>query len=102
MRFHDIITGLEQTCIEMHQAARAAQWNSVADLDRRRVHLLDAMSAPEDHHLTPSLRKKIERILSLDRQILEMIRQGRAQAEREAAKQRRHRHNGAAMYAEIG
>jgi len=102
MRFHDIIAGLEQTCMEMFRAAQSAHWDTVASLDRRRVHLLDALADPEVHQLTPSLRAKIENILQLDRQILELIRRGRAEAERQAALQRCHRHNGAAMYADLG
>ncbi len=101
MRFKDVICGLEETCMEMCHAAQLAQWDSVAALDRHRAHLLAAMGSVDEHVLTTSLREKISHIVELDEQIILLIRQGRAEAERLAARESAAHDRGAAMYMQM-
>ncbi len=101
MRFRELINGLEQTCIEMHQAARLEQWDDVAALDRRRAHLLADMGSVDEHLLTDTLRQRIDHIMTLDQQILTLIREARSRSERLAAREQSNHGKGASMYAEM-
>ncbi len=101
MRFKDVICGLEETCTEMFQCAQLAQWDTVAALDRRRAHLLAAMGSVDEHVLTTTLREKISHIVELDEKIILLIRQGRAEAERLAARETISHDHGAAMYMQM-
>ena len=101
MHFGELIDELEQTCIEMHQAARLEQWHDVAALDQRRARLLAKMGTFDEHLLTDTLCQHIEHIMTLDQQILTLIREARSRSERLAARERSNHGKGASMYMEM-
>ena len=101
MHFEELIDELEQICIEMHQAARLEQWRNVAALDQRRAHLLADMGTLDEHRLTDTLRQRIKHIMTLDQQVLTLIREARSRNERLAARERSNHGKGVSMYTEM-
>ncbi len=100
MKFRDIISGLESTSELMFQAADNAAWDEVASLDRRRVHLLAAMTAAEEHDLTEQIRGQIDRIMDLDNLVLQIISKAKTAKKQASASSQTRQQVGLQMYSQ--